>query len=65
MIGFKRVFPEPLQFGANVRVIVYFAIEDNRDFAVGRQHRLVRRRRQIDDRQPAMAEHTVLGWRSP
>ncbi len=44
------------QLGAKLGVIVDFAVERQHEAAVGRQHRLVSRGRQVDDRQPAVAK---------
>ena len=45
-----------LELGAQIRMIVDFAVEGQHEPPIGRKHRLVPRRRQVDDGQPAMAE---------
>ena len=51
------VFAERLQLLPDLRVVVDLAVEGQGDGAGGVQHRLGRGVRQIDDRQPPMAEH--------
>jgi hypothetical protein len=44
------------QLGAQFRIVVDGAVEHQRGAAGGVEHRLLRARRQVDDRQPAVAQ---------
>ena len=48
--------PVLTQLLAQFEIVVDFAVEDDDQAAIDRVHRLMARRAEIDDRQPAMAE---------
>src|SRR6202011_163154 len=55
-LGVRRAAPWPVEFGRHLGAVVELAIVGDDDAAIVALHRLQATRREIDDREPAMAE---------